>query len=204
MSNQNITIIDYGLGNLASVANALRKLDIQFDISADPAEIKAAKALILPGVGAAGQGMQNLHDRGLDVAIQTAVQAGTPILGICLGMQLLLSISEEGNAACLGLMPGTVKKFQTNLKVPQMGWNNVKSSSDSRLLRGLPNDSYFYFVHSYYCEPDEAEAVAGTTTYDTSFCSVLERGNIFGVQFHPEKSGNAGMQLLSNFWEAVC
>lgn len=199
-----IIVIDYGLGNLASVANALTKLEIPFEVSGSPAVVGKAKALILPGVGAAGQGMKNLKAGLLDTAITEQVKRGVPILGICLGMQLLFSSSEEGNTKCLGLVPGAVKKFQTNLKVPQIGWNQVTAAPDSKLLKNIKDESYFYFVHSYYCQPDDTETAKGLTNYDAQFCSVVELGNIFGAQFHPEKSGDSGLQILRNFWEAVC
>lgn len=198
-----IVIIDYGLGNLASVANALTKLEIPFKISSQIDDLRAATALILPGVGAAAFGMKNLRERKLDAEIKEQVVLGKPLLGICLGMQLLFSSSDEGNVACLDLVKGRVKKFETNLKVPQMGWNRVMGG-DSRLLKDIKNESYFYFVHSYYCDPSDRKVVAGKTNYDQDFCSVLEAKNVYGVQFHPEKSGAAGLKLLRNFWELVC
>lgn len=199
-----LVLIDYGLGNLGSVANALQKQAIPYVVSSDPVAVRQAKALILPGVGPAGQGMQNLRERQLDTAIRTAVQNGTPILGICIGMQLFMDRSEEDDANCLGLVSGGVKKFVTIQKVPQIGWNQVRTQAGSKLLKGLPDESYFYFVHSYYCAPDDDNIVAGTTEYDIRFCSVFEQDNIYGVQFHAEKSGEAGLQLLRNYWEAVC
>jgi glutamine amidotransferase len=199
-----LVIVDYGLGNLASVANALTKLEIPFEVSGSPAVIQKAKGLILPGVGAAGQGMKNLKAGSLDTAIVEQAKSGMPILGICLGMQLLFSLSEEGNTKCLGLVPGTVEKFQTDLKVPQIGWNQVIAAPESKLLKSIKDDSYFYFVHSYYCQPNDTGTAKGLTDYSTQFCSVVEQGNIFGVQFHPEKSGYSGLQVLRNFWEAVC
>ncbi len=198
-----IVIIDYGLGNLASVANALTKLEIPFKISSQIKDLRAATALILPGVGAAAFGMKNLRERKLDLEIKEQVALGKPLLGICLGMQLLFSSSDEGDAACLDLVKGKVKKFETKLKVPQMGWNQVVAS-DSQLLKGIKNESYFYFVHSYYCDPSDRKVVTGKTNYDQDFCSVLEAKNVYGVQFHPEKSGKAGLKLLRNFWELVC
>lgn len=199
-----ITVIDYGLGNLASVANALNRLEIPFEISSDLYVIKNAKALILPGVGAAGQGMKNLKTLKMDQIIIEEAKKGTPFLGICLGMQLLFSSSEEGNVGCLGLVEGNVKKFDTNLKVPQIGWNQVEVKNNSRLLEGIEDNSYFYFVNSYYCEPEDKKLAKGVTDYGSKFCSVLEKDNLYGVQFHPEKSGDVGLQLLKNFWEAVC
>ncbi len=204
MSTSKIVIIDYGLGNLASVANALTKLEIPFEVSSSPAVVRKAKGLILPGVGAAAQGMKNLKAGSLDAAITEQAKSGVPILGICLGMQLLFSASEEGDTKCLGLVPGTVKKFQTDLKVPQIGWNQVVAALGSKLLKNIKDDSYFYFVHSYYCQPNDPETAKGLTSYDVQFCSVVEQDNIFGAQFHPEKSGDSGLQVLRNFWEAVC
>lgn len=199
-----ITIIDYGLGNLASVANALEKLEIPYQISGNVDVLKNAKALILPGVGSANQGMKNLKTKGIDSTLVEQSEKRTPVLGICLGMQLLFSSSEEGNVNCLGLIDGKVKKYNTDLKVPQIGWNQVENKSNSILLRGIKKNSYFYFVNSYYCNPDEKNITKGITEYDKEFCSVLEKDNLYGVQFHPEKSGEVGLQLLKNFWEAVC
>lgn len=199
-----ITIIDYGLGNLASVANAFKKLEIPFEISSDVKVIKNAKLIILPGVGAAGQGMENLKAGQMDKVIIEQNKKGTPILGICLGMQLLFSLSEEGNVNCLGLVEGKVKKFGTDFKVPQIGWNQVEGKSGSILLKEIKDNSCFYFVNSYYCEPEDKSMVKGITNYNSEFCSVLERNNLYGVQFHPEKSGDVGLQLLKNFWEALC
>lgn len=199
-----ITIIDYGLGNLASVANALGKLEIPYEVSGDIEVLKNAKALILPGVGSAGQGMKNLKARGIDKVVIEQTNKGIPILGICLGMQLLFPSSEEGNVDCLGIVKGKVRKFNTDLKVPQIGWNQIEGKSNSILLKGIKNNSYFYFVNSYYCDPEEEDTIKGITDYGVEFCSVLEKGNLYGVQFHPEKSGDVGLKLLKNFWEAVC
>lgn len=197
-----ITIVDYGLGNLASVANALKKLEIPYRISGDIEGLKNAKALILPGVGAAGQGMKNVKVKGLDTAIIKQAKKGTSILGICLGMQLLLSTSEEGNVNCLGLVDGIVKKLNANLKIPQIGWNQVESRNNSTLLKGIDN-GYFYFANSYFCKPVSGSIIKGLTEYDLDFCSVMEKDNLYGVQFHPEKSGDIGLQLLKNFWESI-
>jgi glutamine amidotransferase len=198
-----MVIVDYGLGNLASVVNALEKLKIPYEISCDINVLKNAKALILPGVGAAGRGMENLKKRGIDQVIIEQAKKGTPILGICLGMQLLLTLSEEDNVDCLGLIKGKVKKFDTDLKVPQIGWNQVEAKN-SVLLNDIKNNSYFYFVDSYYCKPADESLVKGITEYGLKFCSVLEKDNLYGVQFHPEKSGDTGLKLLKNFWEVLC
>lgn len=198
-----ITIIDYGLGNLTSVANALNQLSIPYRISDKSEDIQSSSALIFPGVGAAGEGMKNLKGRRLDQVIIDQVANGKPLLGICLGMQLLFSSSDEGNVGCLNIIKGKVKKFETKLKVPQIGWNQVNAGSKSKLLKGIGDENYFYFVHSYYCEPEDKQVITGTTNYDQTFCSVLEANNVFGVQFHPEKSGEAGLQLLQNFKDFI-
>lgn len=199
-----IVVIDYGLGNLTSVRNALEELKIPVEISSKLEDIKRAKALILPGVGAAGAGMSNLKENNLDKLIIEQAENNKPILGICLGMQLLFSFSEEGGVKCLNLVEGNVKKFNINLKIPEIGWNQVEKNKDSKLLKGISNNSFFYFVNSYYCKPEDEKNVTGITEYGEKFCSVLEKDNIFGVQFHPEKSSEVGLKLLRNFWEAVC
>ena len=195
-----ITIIDYGLGNLASITNAFDRLSLPSIISNRPNQILKATGLILPGVGAAGAGMQNLKKTGLDQIIIRFAKTGKPILGICLGMQLLFSQSQEGNVSCLNLISGTVKKFTSkNLKIPQIGWNQVNIINSSRLLNQAPNNSYAYFVNSYYCAPRQKSAVIATTTYGQSFASVIEQNNLFATQFHPEKSGDFGNIILKNF-----
>lgn len=199
-----IVIINYGLGNLASVYNALMKLGIPTKISSNIAMLQEAKALILPGVGAAGEGMKNLKVRKLDKEIIKQVSNGKPLLGICLGMQLLLSFSEEGNVDCLSIIRGKVKKFENGLKIPETGWNQIEKRNGSKLLKGIKNNKYFYFVNSYYCDPEDKKVIKGTTEYGNIFCSVLEKKNIFGVQFHPERSGENGLRLLRNFWESIC
>lgn len=199
-----ITIIDYGLGNLASVANALEKLEIPYEISSDPVVIKNAEALILPGDGAAGQAMKNLKKNDLDVAIQQALKKGTPFLGICIGMQILLSSSEENDTKCLNIISGKVKKIQTDQKIPQIGWNEISITNyKSRIMKNVKNNTYFYFINSFVCVPEEKNIIAGVTEYGETFCSVFEKENVFGVQFHPEKSGEAGLTMLKNFWEVT-
>lgn len=199
-----ITIIDYGLGNLASVANALEKIEIPYEISSDPVVIKNAEALILPGDGAAGQAMKNLKKNDLDVAIQQALKKGTPFLGICIGMQILLSSSEENDTKCLNIISGRVKKLQTDQKIPEIGWNEVSITNyKSRIMKNVKNNRYFYFINSFVCVPEEKNVIAGVTEYGETFCSVFEKENVFGVQFHPEKSGEAGLTMLKNFWEVT-
>lgn len=208
-----IAVIDYGLGNTGSVVNALNTLGVKNVITNDTAVIKKATGLILPGVGAAGQGMKNLKKNGLDKIIVEEIKKCKPFLGICLGMQLLFETSEEGNVNCLGIFEGTVKKFTKMRKIPQIGWNNVETqisklksqnnnSKQKKLFAGIPNNSYFYFVNSYYCNPKDKKIIAGKTTYGETFASVVAKDNIVGVQFHPEKSGDVGFQLLKNFIDA--
>ncbi len=197
-----ITIIDYGLGNLGSVKNALDRVGVGSMVSSSISDIERADGLILPGVGAAGEGMKNLKSRKLDRLIKKKISNGKPLLSICLGMQLMFSLSEEGNVNCLNIVEGNVRKFNTKLKVPQIGWNQVKVK-DSPLFNNIQNSSYFYFVHSYYCDPLDKAVITGETDYQNKFCSSFERGKLFGVQFHPEKSGENGLQLLKNFTDIV-
>lgn len=198
-----ITIIDYGVGNIGSVANMLMRLGQTYTISADAKVIESAKALLLPGVGAAGVGMQNLKNRGLDTAIQKAIQNEVPFLGICLGMQLLFGYSEEADTQCLGILKGSVKKFQIERKIPQIGWNQVEPTPTNpyakNLFQGIPNNSAFYFVNSYYPLPTNPDVTAATTEYGERFASVVATKNIVATQFHPEKSGLVGFRLLQNF-----
>jgi len=198
-----IVIIDYGVGNLASVKNALDQLGVSSVVSNSSEKIRKAKGMIFPGVGAANTGMNNLKEGGLDETIISTIKAGKPLLGICLGMQLLMSFSEEGNVDCLNVISGKVKRFKTKFKVPQTGWNQVEINNDSKLFTGIKNDSSFYFINSYYCDPTVKTIIKGVTTYEHMFCSALEKNNIFGVQFHPEKSGDNGLQPLKNFTDIV-
>jgi len=194
-----IVIIDYGVGNLASVKNALDKLGAKSVISNDAEIIKKSTALILPGVGAAGQGMRNLKKQGLDKVITQEINKGKPFLGICLGMQLLFENSEEGNVKCLGILEGSVKKFKVERKIPQIGWNQIDIKKSSEFFKDINDKDYFYFVNSFYCLPKDKEVTAGITTYGETFSSIVQKDNIIGVQFHPERSGKAGFQLLENF-----
>ncbi len=199
-----IAIIDYKLGNLTSVKNALDKLGIPNFISDDPLKLKNSKGLILPGVGAAGQGMKNLQDLGLDTFIKEQIKSSKPFLGTCLGIQLLFDFSEEDNTKCLGIFKGTVKKFPISLKVPQIGWNNVGIlNSESKILKNIKDESYFYFVNSYYPEPLDKSIITGVSEYGIIFASVVEKDNVYATQFHSEKSGDDGLKLLKNFGE-VC
>jgi len=197
-----IVIIDYGLGNLGSVKNALNKLGVDSIISNLIKVITAGSGLILPGVGSATEGMKNLRKSGLNKVILKQIKLKKPILGICLGMQLLFFLSEEGNTECLNVIEGKVKRFNNKLKVPQIGWNQVKQKP-SKLFLSIKDKSYFYFVHSYYCQASEEKIIRGSTDYGINFTSVIEDKNIFGVQFHPEKSGENGLKLLKNFVDIV-
>jgi glutamine amidotransferase len=199
-----IAILDYGVGNLRSVEKALEHVGVAATITADPAEVQAADGLILPGVGAFPKAMERIRERGLDELIAERRDASTPILGICLGLQLLFdSTTELGGAAGLGLLPGEVSELDApGLKIPHIGWSPVRWEKESRLSEGIANDTPFYLVHSFAPRP-VATDVLGTAAYGSRFACAAERDNVFGVQFHPEKSSAAGLRLLSNF-AGVC
>jgi imidazole glycerol-phosphate synthase subunit HisH len=202
-----ITIVDYGTGNLASIANMLKRVGCDSVITSDADEIARASKLILPGVGAFDTGMRNLMELGLiEMLNSKALEEKVPILGICLGMQLFVSGSEEGQLPGLGWIAGRVLKFKPeladkNLKIPHMGWNQIETAKESKLFTGMHTEPRFYFVHSYYLKLDREEDVLAKTMYGVRFASALERKNIAGVQFHPEKSHKFGMKLLKNFAE---
>lgn len=197
-----ITIIDYGLGNIGSVINTCDALGLPCTVSSDPVVVGSAASLLLPGVGAAGVGMANLKARKLDSVIRDQIKRDTPFLGFCLGMQLLFDYSEEANTPCLGVLEGNVVKFRNEKKVPQIGWNTVSVTTQNltavRLFDGIPN-AEFYFVNSYYPVPKDRGVIAATTQYGETFASAISIGRLFATQFHPEKSGAAGRQLLTNF-----
>ena len=195
-----ILILDYGMGNLRSVEKALEHVGARAAIGADPEEIRAADGLILPGVGAFPRAMERIRATGLDATIAERAAAGTPILGICLGLQLLFERSEElGGATGLGLLPGAVTALDApGLKVPNIGWAPVRWVRQSRLAGGIASDTPFYLVHSFVARPT-AEDTLGTAEYGERFACAAERDNVFGVQFHPEKSSAAGLALLANF-----
>jgi glutamine amidotransferase len=194
-----IAIVDYGLGNLASVHNAFVGIGAAAERTADPEFIRQADGVVLPGVGAASAGMERLRERGLDEVVVEVARSGRPLLGLCLGMQLLFERSEEGETSCLGLLPGSVQLLHVDLKVPHIGWNQVETSTGTDLWDGLPPDPYFYFVHSYVCVPADPALSAGQTDYGATFCSAVAAGPIWGVQFHPERSGRSGLHLIRNF-----
>ena len=195
-----IAIIDYGAGNLRSVTNALVKLGYQPKVTLEPEDVLNAAAVIFPGVGAAADAMQSLRDSGLDEAIQEVIREGQPLFAVCVGMQALLSSTEEGGRnECLGIIPGTVKRLHAGLKVPHIGWNQVKQMVRHPIFEDIPDESNFYFVHSYYAEPEDTTVVAGTTEYGVTLCSVLIKDNLVATQFHPEKSGTIGLRMYDNF-----
>lgn len=203
-----LAIVDYGAGNLTSVARALTHLRIPCQVTQDAEVIAAAAGIIFPGVGHAAQAMANLAASGLDRSLANAVKAGQPLLGICLGCQILLEHSDEGPTDTLGLVPGDCRHFENTLteedgrtiNIPHMGWNRLQRKKVSPLLRGIAEDAEFYFVHSYYVRP-QPDLVIATTRYGREFCSVYGRNNLWAAQFHPEKSGRAGLQLLANFYD---
>jgi glutamine amidotransferase len=195
-----ITIVDYGAGNLRSISRAFEYLGLAAEVVDRPEAVERAEAVVLPGVGAAGAAMRFLKEKGLDDAVRAALKRGIPFLGVCLGMQLLLGSHEEGDVAGLALVPGQVRRFPaTGLAVPQMGWNQVTLLRECPLFEGIEPDSYFYFAHSYYAEPEDKALVAGETTYGLPYCTVIEAGNLWGAQFHPEKSSANGLRFLRNF-----
>jgi glutamine amidotransferase len=192
-----IAVIDYGASNLQSVANALKLLGKSFEIVSEPEQLSNFDKIILPGVGAAGSAMEKLKSAGF---AEVLPKLKIPTLGICLGLQLFADSSEEDKTKCLSIFPGQVKKFNTLLKVPHMGWNKVELIKESALTSGIPDNSFFYFVHSYYLETSR-DFVTGQTTYGINFPAIVEKGNFFATQFHPEKSGKWGMKILNNFCE---
>ena len=200
MTNK-ITIIDYGMGNLYSVANAVAAVGGEPCVTRDADEVAAAEKIILPGVGAFGDCMANLHKSGLVPAIMDALHGGKPFLGICLGMQVLFEGSDEApGVAGLGFFPGRVKYLTTSQKIPHMGWNRLQLRSPSPLLQGA-QDSYVYFVHSFHCEPRDARIITAVCDYGTEITASVGRGNVQAFQFHPEKSSRAGLSLLRAFKE---
>ena len=195
-----IAIVDYDMGNLRSVQKGFEKVGASAAITRDPEVIASSPALVLPGVGAFGVCMEKLEGYGLIGPIKEFIASGKPFLGICLGLQLLFEESEEfGSKKGLGILKGKVLRFPaTGLKVPHMGWNSVEYEKESRLMEGIDNGSYFYFVHSYYVEPVNSVTL-GTTGYGLTFSSAVEMDNVFATQFHPEKSQKAGLKILENF-----
>jgi glutamine amidotransferase len=197
-----IAIIDYGAGNLRSVINAVSRLDYPAEITSDAEKIQQAKAVIFPGVGAGGDTMASLQKLGLTPIIRRIAAENKPLLGICIGLQVLFTGTEEGGwHDCLNIIPGRVKKLPAGLKVPHMGWNQVKQRIKHPLFEGVPDEANFYFVHSYYGTPEDRSVIAAETEYGISFCSVVVRGNLVATQFHPERSGELGLRIYENFFK---
>ncbi|MCL4488504.1 MAG: imidazole glycerol phosphate synthase subunit HisH [Chloroflexi bacterium] len=195
-----IAVVDYGMGNLRSVQKALERVGADAQVIKSPQGLEEARGIVLPGVGAFGQAMENLRAEGWVEPLKLKCADGIPFIGICLGMQLLFETSEEmGQFDGLGIVPGKVKRFPDGLKVPQMGWNQIHVRRPSPLLDDVADSSYAFFVHSYYCVPSDPEIILATTDYGIEFASVIGRGNIHGAQFHPEKSQTVGLKILENF-----
>lgn len=195
-----IAIIDYGAGNLRSVTNSLVKLGYQPNITSEPRDVLNADAVIFPGVGAAAGVMNRLIESGMDDAIRQVISANKPFFAVCIGMQVLLSFTEEdGGHNCLDIIPGSVRRLPQGQKVPHMGWNQVTQKVSHPIFDGIQDEANFYFVHSYYPDPDDAEVVAGTSEYGINWCSMLIKGNLVATQFHPEKSGEDGLRMYDNF-----
>ncbi len=202
-----IAVIDYGMGNLASVHKALVHVGGDARLVTTPGDMVGAQKIVLPGVAAFGQSIDQLREAGFIEPIKAAIEAGTPYLGICVGLQMLFDVSyEDGEHTGLGIIPGKVERFEfdrsevaEDLAVPHMGWNNIHWDRDCPLYKGIENDSYAYFAHSYHVVPAEADVTATTTEYGYKFTSSIWRGNVFGTQFHPEKSQDVGLAILTNF-----
>ncbi len=195
-----VVIVDYGAGNLRSVSRAVAHVGLEPCVTADPHDVLAAEAVIVPGVGAAADTMRNLRERKLVEPVRDYIASGRPFFGVCMGQQALLTVSEEGGEhGCLGVILGRVKKLPAGQKVPHMGWNQVRQRRAHPIFDGIPDESYFYFVHSYYPQPEDESVVIGETEYGVTFASVLARDNIVATQFHPEKSGEIGLRMYRNF-----
>ena len=195
-----VAIIDYGVGNLRSVEKAFAATGCDATISDDESVLRAAQKLVLPGVGAFAACMKAIKERGFDRLVCERARTGTPLLGVCVGMQVLFDESDEfGSTPGLGLLRGTVRRFENELVVPQVGWNRIHQKQRHALFEGIEDGSFCYFVHSFYCQPQDETVVAGETDYGGRYASVVAEGNICGVQFHPEKSQDVGLRMLRNF-----
>ena len=197
-----ITIVDYNAGNIRSVQRACTEVGMENIVTSDPEKVVKAERIIFPGVGAAPSAMEYLIKTGLDKALKEAHKSGLPILGICIGAQIILDKSEEGNQKCLGLVPGTTVRFRVKdklLKIPHMGWNEVVIKKSHPLLEGIKQGDEFYFVHSYYPRPDDNNYIYAISDHGDEFCVALGRDNLFATQFHPEKSGRLGLEMLERF-----
>lgn len=195
-----LAIIDYGAGNLRNVYMAFRRLGLEALVTNEAKQVRRANALVLPGVGAFGDGIGNIRALGLEEAIVSAIRDSVPFLGICVGLQLLFEVSDEmGEHRGLGVLGGRVRRFPQGLVVPHMGWNQIHEVRDVPLWHGIPDGSYAYFVHSYYADPEDSAVVAARTDYGILYASAVARGNLYAIQFHPEKSQDVGERILRNF-----
>jgi len=200
--NKDIVIIDYGAGNLRSVNNSLVKIGCHPAITSRPEDVLNADVVFFPGVGAAPDAMESLKNSGLDVTLKRVIDEKRPVFAVCVGMQVLLSTTEEGGLHdCLSILPGSVKKLPPGLKVPHMGWNQVEQKVEHPVFQGIPDMTNFYFVHSYYPDPEDESVIVGVTEYGLRFCSILVKENLIATQFHPEKSAEYGLKLYANFLE---
>ena len=195
-----VAIIDYGAGNLRSVFNAIKKVGYRATVTSTPREVVDASVVILPGVGAAADTMNCLEELGMVNAIRQLIQQRRPLFAVCVGLQILLSGTEEGGwHDCLGAIPGSVRRLPPGLKIPHIGWNQVKQRLTHPIFEGIPDEANFYFVHSFHAEPEDSSVVAGTTSYGVSICSMVIKDNLVATQFHPEKSGEHGLRMYANF-----
>jgi glutamine amidotransferase len=201
-----IAVVDYRAGNAPSVGYALERLGLEHRLAATAADLDGCSHIVLPGVGAARATLDSLHESGLVEPIATRVRGGIPFLGICIGLQVLFDHSDEGSVACLGWVPGTVRRFPDSLRVPQIGWNAVRATRAHPVTDGLGDAAYCYFVNSYFADPVDPHDTLGVTDYGGEFCSIVGRGNIVATQFHAEKSGAVGLALLERFakWDGSC
>ncbi|MEI6186471.1 MAG: imidazole glycerol phosphate synthase subunit HisH [Dehalococcoidia bacterium] len=200
-----IAVINYGAGNIGSVVNALAKLGYRPTVTDAVSDVLKADAVFLPGVGAAADTVKSLAATGMDDAIRKLVQLKRPLFAICIGLQVLLTSTEEGgDHKCLDIIPGKVRRLPAGLKIPHMGWNQVKQACAHPIFSDIPDNTNFYFVHSYYAHPLDRSVVAGVTEYGIEFCSMIIKDNLFATQFHPEKSGEPGLKMYSNFLKIAC
>ncbi|WML35251.1 imidazole glycerol phosphate synthase subunit HisH [Clostridium sp. OS1-26] len=204
MKEKKISIVDYGMGNLRSVEKAFEFIGAKAKITDNGEEIMSSSGILLPGVGAFPDAIENIKKLGLDKVLKEAVKNETPLMGICLGMQLLFEESEEVRITeGLGFLKGKIKKFEVDLKIPHMGWNDLIIDKPCEILEDVEEGSYVYFVHSFYAQIEEEGVLNAHSFYDIDTPAVVSKGNVFGLQFHPEKSGEPGMQMLKNFWELI-
>ena len=199
MADPLIAIVDYDAGNLRSVQKALERFGGRAEITADADRITSADALVVPGQGACDSSMRHMRQRGLVGPIKDYISVGRPFLGICLGLQLLLDSSDEGDEPCLGIVPGTCRRLPSGQKIPHMGWNQVAWRKEHPVFQDIADGAHFYFVHSFYADPADKTVIAGTTDYGVEFCSAAAWDSVAAVQFHPEKSGATGLRIYENF-----